>query len=109
MTPPIRIGRLRQRLALDAPVDTADGAGGVTRSFTPVATVWAGVEPADTAHLFTAGANGQRVTHRILLRSGWSLTVNHRLRQGTKTYEPRSFERTADGRFVIVHAEETAP
>lgn len=38
-------GELRHRLTLEAPVETPDGAGGVTRSFATVATLWAAVTP----------------------------------------------------------------
>lgn len=38
-------GRLNRRLVLEAPVETDDGAGGVTRGFAAVATLWASVVP----------------------------------------------------------------
>jgi SPP1 family predicted phage head-tail adaptor len=108
MAAPIRIGRLRHRMTIEAPVDAADGAGGAVRSYEAVATVWAGIEPVSAAHRFEAGRAGQTVTHRIVMRSGWSLGLSHRLRQGTKIFAIRSFDQTCDGMFVIALAEEDA-
>ena len=34
-------GRLNRRLVLEAPVETPDDAGGVTRAYSDVATIWA--------------------------------------------------------------------
>ncbi|PPD17551.1 MAG: head-tail adaptor protein [Methylocystis sp.] len=39
------IGALRHRVTLEAPIDAPDGAGGFSRSFTPVADLWARVAP----------------------------------------------------------------
>lgn len=39
------IGQLNRRLVLQAPVETTDGEGGVTRAYADVATLWAQVVP----------------------------------------------------------------
>ena len=41
----LSLGGLRHRFAIEAPVDTADEAGGATRAWEVVDTVWAAVEP----------------------------------------------------------------
>jgi hypothetical protein len=61
-------GALDRRLVLEAPAETDDGAGGVSRSYTTVATVWALVTPlqarsdvaADSAQGGNALSNGAR-------------------------------------------------
>ena len=42
-------GLLNRRLVLEAPVETADGAGGVARSFNEIATLWVSVTPISAA------------------------------------------------------------
>jgi len=61
-------GELNRRLVLQAPVETADGAGGVTRSYTPAMTLWASVEPVSARNAVVADAPGATVTHRIVIR-----------------------------------------
>jgi hypothetical protein len=39
------IGDLNRRLVIEAPVETDDGTGGVTRSFAVAATVWGNIAP----------------------------------------------------------------
>ena len=58
-------GLLNRRLTLEAPVESADGAGGVTRSYDAVATLWAQVTPVSAARAFEAEQLGARITHRI--------------------------------------------
>ena len=65
MTPP---GELNRRLVLEAPVESADGAGGVTRSYAPVMTLWAKVEPVSARGAVVADAPGATITHRIIIR-----------------------------------------
>ena len=40
----VEIGALNRRLVLEAPVETADGAGGVTRGYESAGALWASVE-----------------------------------------------------------------
>jgi len=100
-------GQLRRRLAILAPVETPDGAGGLVRDFIEQETVWGAVEPLRAAFGLTADAAGQTLTHKVTLRAGPVLSVQHRLRDGTRTYAVRSFD-TADpeARFLVVLTEE---
>jgi SPP1 family predicted phage head-tail adaptor len=100
-------GALRHRLTLEAPVETPDGAGGVTRTYTTVATLWAALVPVAAAGDVQADALAATVTHRILMRARSDLTTRHRLRQGTRVFRIVAL-RDADGsgRFVEVQAQE---
>jgi SPP1 family predicted phage head-tail adaptor len=64
----IPIGAMRVRLALEKPQETPDAAGGVLRTFAPVATLWAKVEPLQAQERVAADSVGQSLTHRITLR-----------------------------------------
>ena len=75
-------GALNRRLTLEAPVETADGAGGVIRSYATVATLWASVEPVAARADVVAVQLGATVTHRITIRFSADITTRHRLRDG---------------------------
>lgn len=100
-------GTLRRRLVLEAPVETADGTGGVARDHVAVATLWAALEPRAGRGEVDADAAGAVVTHRILLRSGPEITTRHRFRAGGRLFRVIAV-RDLDpaGRFLVVEAEE---
>lgn len=79
-------GDLDRRLVLEAPVETPDGAGGVTRSYQSVATVWAAVTPIAAHGAVAAAAAGAVASHRIVIRAGREVTTRHRLRDGARLY-----------------------
>jgi head-tail adaptor len=101
-------GRLKTRLLIQAPVETDDGQGGVARSYTTLTTAWAQVTPlaargggADVE----AGAEGATVRYRIILRSNFSLTLQHRLADGARIYRIAGIRDADDRRFIAVDAE----
>jgi SPP1 family predicted phage head-tail adaptor len=100
-------GELNRRLVLEAPVETPDGAGGVTRSYTDVTTLWAAIRPAGAEGDIVAAASGATVTHRILIRARSELTTRHRLREGSRIFRIVAL-RDQDGtrRFTEIAAEE---
>ncbi|RAI44096.1 phage head closure protein [Rhodoplanes roseus] len=100
-------GRLRRRLVLEAPVETADGAGGVLRAFTAVATLWAALEPRAARGAVEADAAGATLTHRILVRAGPQITTRHRLRLGPRMFRVVAVrDLDAAGRFLAIDVEE---
>jgi head-tail adaptor len=103
-------GAFRHRLVVEAPAETPDGSGGVTRSFTAVGTVWGLIEPTGGTELRTEDRLVQRLTHRITLRAFSGLTAAHRLRRGTRLFEIRTIREDVPAiRFVTCHCEEIAP
>lgn len=99
-------GRLNRRLVLEEPVETADGAGGVVRSFEQATILWAEVVPLGARGDVEAAALGAAITHRITLRAGRDITTRHRLRDGITIYRIVSV-RDADGsgRYLEIAAE----
>lgn len=97
-------GRLKTRLTLQAPVETDDGQGGVTRDFVTQATVWAAVLPGGARRDVSAEADGADVHVRIIVRAGFELTLQHRLLDGGKVYRIVTFREVDDGRFVEIDA-----
>jgi SPP1 family predicted phage head-tail adaptor len=98
-------GKLKTRLQVQAPVETDDGQGGVTRSYTTLTTAWAQVTPLAARHDVEADADGAVVKYRILLRSNFILTLQHRLVDGARIYRISAIRDAGDRRFIAVDAE----
>jgi len=101
-------GDLDRRLVLEAPVETADGAGGVTRSYLPGMTLWASVEPVSARGTVVADAPGATITHRIIVRRSSGITTRHRFVEGTTIYRIIAIRDDATRRFLVIGAEERA-
>lgn len=89
------VSRLRHRLTLQQETQTADGAGGYTRTWSDVADVWAEIiSVSGTAssgsrggkEILFAGQLQSQVTHKILLRYRDGVTAGMRL-----VFENRAF------------------
>jgi SPP1 family predicted phage head-tail adaptor len=100
-----RPGDLNRRLVLEAPVETPDGTGGVTRSYGAAITLWAQVEPVSARHLVIADVPGATVTHRIIVRRRADITTHHRFAEGDVTYRIVSLRDDATRRFLVIGAE----
>lgn len=100
-------GDLNRRLVLEEPVDTPDGAGGVTRVYQTVATLWAALVPVGASNVVFADGSGVTVTHRIIIRSGLELTARHRFRLGARIFQIVALRgQDGEGRFLDIAAEE---
>jgi SPP1 family predicted phage head-tail adaptor len=104
------IGELRHRLELQAPVETPDGAGGVTRGWESLGQVWAAIEPVSMNDVVAADKRLGRITHRIVIRRRSEIVTTHRFVLGQRIFVLLSV-READerGRFLECLAEEERP
>ncbi len=98
-------GRLKTRLVLQAPVETPDGAGGVSRDYSTAAIVWAAVTPLGGRAAVEADGAGSLERYRILLRAGAALTLQHRFVDGDRIYRITGWRDRESGRFVEIDAE----
>jgi head-tail adaptor len=101
-------GRLKTRLQVQAPVETDDGQGGVVRSYATLTTAWAQVTPFSArggGAGVEADAEGAVARYRILLRSNFVLTLQHRLADGARIYRISGIRDADDRRFIAVDAE----
>ena len=103
MTPP---GDLNRRLVLAAPVESADGAGGVARSYAPVMTLWGKVEPVSARGAIVSDAPGATITHRITVRRRSAVTTRDRFVEGATVYRIVTIRDDATRRFLVIGAEE---
>lgn len=99
-------GELNRRLVLEAPVETADGEGGVTRLYDVVTTLWAQVTPVSARADVAAGSLGQALRYAIVIRKRSDVTTRHRLLDGARIYRILSVAESADRRFLEIEAEE---
>jgi SPP1 family predicted phage head-tail adaptor len=100
-------GLLHRRLALEAPAESPDGAGGVARSYSAAATLWAEVIPVSAARALEAERLGARITHRIHVRFSDDITTKHRFRDGDRIFRIVSLsDRDGRRRFLRIEAEE---
>jgi len=99
-------GDLNRRLVLEAPVETDDGGGGVSRSYQTVATVWAQVTPVRARPDAAADNLAALVTHRVVVRMPRLVNTLNRFRDGARIFRVVAFRETADRRFLEIDAEE---
>jgi SPP1 family predicted phage head-tail adaptor len=99
-------GELNRRLVLEAPVETADGEGGVTRLYDVVTTLWAQVTPVSARAEVAAGSLGAVLRTHIVIRKRSNVSTRHRLLDGTRIYRILSVAESADRRFLEIEAEE---
>ena len=85
-----RIGAMRSRVTLQAPVETDDGAGGVVVSWVDVASVWAEVRPRRGGEGLWADAPAGRLTSEIVMRWRDDVWPGMRLVAGERTFDIRA-------------------
>lgn len=98
-------GQLKTRLVVQQPVETPDDQGGVIRSWSTFATVWAQVTPLAARRDVEADADGGAQSYRIVLRSHLSLTLQHRFSDGARIYRIVAIREREDRRFIDIDAD----
>ncbi len=86
----LSIGDLRHRLTLQAPLETADGGGGVTRNWGLVAELWGAVRPVSGSETVEADGLKGRVSHEIWLRYHTGVAPEMRFALGARVFEIRA-------------------
>lgn len=84
------VGEMRHRLALEAPLDTPDGGGGATRTWSLVAEVWGAIRPASGGESVEADGVSGRVSHEVWIRHRPGVAPDMRFRMGARVFEIRS-------------------
>jgi SPP1 family predicted phage head-tail adaptor len=103
----VPIGALDRRLVLEAPSDTADGAGGAVTGWASVAEIWANVAPSTGSERFLSDALRVQVSHRITIRNRADITPAMRLRDGARIFRISAIlDRARRNRLVLLCLEE---
>ena len=98
-------GQLNRRLLLEAPNETDDGAGGVSRLYDLMATLWAQVLPVSARPDVSADNLGGALHYKIIVRARPGITTRHRLRENSRIYRILAAQESADRRFLEIEAE----
>lgn len=106
MSAAINIGALDRRLILQSPVEIPDGAGGVSRDYTAVGTLWGSVTTLGGRADIEAERPGAALRFRIVLRFRDDITTRHRLLDGAHIYRIVAVREIARRRFLEIDAEE---
>jgi SPP1 family predicted phage head-tail adaptor len=99
-------GDLNRRLVLEAPSESGDGEGGMTRLYDVVTTLWAQVTPLAARSDFIADRLGAALRFRVVIRKRDDITTRHRLLDGAHLYQIVAVRESADRRFLEIDAEE---
>ena len=82
--------RLRCRLTLQQPNNSADGAGGLTRGWSDVVTLWAAVEPLHGHERLEANKLASAVTHRVTIRYRSDVAAHKRFLMDGRAFNIRA-------------------
>lgn len=86
----LRIGDLRHRLSIEAPVRNDDGLGGSDAAWAEMAVVWAAVRPISGSERERADQFAGRLTHEIWIRYRDDIRPEMRFRFTARTFEIRA-------------------
>lgn len=98
-------GELNRWLVLEVPAESDDGAGGVTRLYDAVTTLWAQVTPLAARGEVVADSLGASARFRIVIRRRAGITTQHRFQDGTRVYRVIATRESADHRFLEIDAD----
>ena len=105
-----RIGAMRTRLSLDAPVDTPDDNGGFLRSWTTIAQLWGRVVPQRADRALTADMIETAITHVVTIRARGDIANGMRLTLGDRELLIQAvLDPDGRGRILECRCEEFAP
>jgi SPP1 family predicted phage head-tail adaptor len=83
----LSIGHLRHRLVLEHAVTVADGAGGNSVTWQPLATLWARIITGSGHEAESAHGRKSRLTHEIHIRPNLDVQPACRFRFGARIFE----------------------
>ncbi|NVO55622.1 phage head closure protein [Rhodobacteraceae bacterium B1Z28] len=104
--------RLNRKLVLEAPVRSADGAGGYTETWEALGTLWAEVTARSGSERAIAGIPVSRVSYRIVVRgasegSSMRPAPDQRFREGNRRFVIRAVaERDPRGQYLTCFVDE---
>lgn len=106
----VSIGELRHRLALQAPIESEDGGGGVTRTWALIAEVWGAIRPLSGNESVEADGLRGRVSHEIWIRYRAGVVPEMRFALGARVFEIRAaIDNGERHRFLRCLVEERIP
>ena len=81
-----RIGDYNKRVIIQAPLKVSDGMGGITTTYSDLATVWARINPVASSERLEAMKNGNEITHRVNIRYRSPFKAAWRIKYGNRCF-----------------------
>lgn len=101
------ISTMREKIALESPVDTPDPAGGYARSWSLVAEIFARVTPIQSREQFIAERHEFLTTHKFVIRWRPDVSAHMRFRDEDRTFAIHAvFDTDGLRRFMTCYCEE---
>lgn len=103
--------RLNRKLILEAPVRSADGAGGFSGGWTVLGIHWGRLEPGFGRLERGEEAARSRASYRVIIRAVPPTSVSrpkpgHRFRDGARVFDIRAVQDSRDVRFLTCLVDE---
>jgi len=103
----MRPGKLRNRVVLEEAARVSDGGGGAEVVWSPLASLWAAIEPVSGREQARYEGIEATLTHKITLRFREDVRPDMRLRLGARIFNIRAARNEGgQGRWLICLCEE---
>jgi SPP1 family predicted phage head-tail adaptor len=104
-----KIGEMRLRMSLEAPVDTADDSGAMTRSYATLCNLWVKLTPVSGEARFVEGRQEQALEWLAQFRWRADVTSEMRLVLGARRLRiETAYDPDGQRRFLACRCEEIA-
>jgi SPP1 family predicted phage head-tail adaptor len=104
------VGVMRQRLSLDAAIESSDESGALQTTWLAQGDLWGQIAPASSGDRFVADRQEETITHRIFIRWRGDVQSGMRFRLRDRTFLVRSaFDPDERQRVLICRCEEIKP
>lgn len=106
----VEIGKLRHRITFESNEKVSDGQGGMVKTWAPIITVWASIDPVSQWEKVYTQAMQTRRTHKITVRLSATIktiTTEMRITYGDRTFQIKAFiDPDERGFYYMIDAEE---
>ena len=96
------IGSLRHRVVIQQPVRSADGGGGASLVWSPVASVWAAVEPLSGQEKALYDGIEASLTHRVTLRYRAGLSPEMRFVHAGRSFDIAAIRNVEERNITLI-------
>jgi SPP1 family predicted phage head-tail adaptor len=104
------VGVMRQRLSLDAALESTDESGALQTAWSALGDLWGRIIPARSGDRFVADRQEETITHRILIRWRSDVQSGMRFRLAGRSFLVRSaFDPDERQRVLICRCQEIKP
>jgi len=101
------IGKMRHKVEVQAPVNSSDGGGGSTRTWSTVSTRWAKISPKGGNESYRQAQVQETLTLEITIRWLENIGTNYRLKYGSRIFNIKNLRNIEErSRYIVMQCEE---